>query len=138
MNRKSPAGKARPTSARTGGRRPEEPKKQKKAVPEEGGGRIRRQFLKTKDCYRVTFRLPAEAVRDAENVTLVGDFNSWDPGATPLKRLKSGDFTTSVELPPGREYRFRYLVDGSRWENDWCADKYAPNDFGADDSVVVL
>ena len=61
-----------------------------KAAPAGGDGRMKRQFLKTKECYRVTFRLPADAAREAENVALVGDFNSWDPGATPLKRLKSG------------------------------------------------
>ena len=33
---------------------------------------------------------------------------------------------------------YRYLVDGERWENDWAADTYAPNDYGGDDSVVDL
>ena len=41
-------------------------------------------------------------------------------------------------LPPGRAYRFRYLLDGHRWENDWDADAYVPNGFGSDDSVVDL
>jgi len=37
----------------------------------------------------------------------------------------------------GREYAFRYRVDGERWENDPGADKYVPNPFGSDNSVVV-
>ena len=41
-------------------------------------------------------------------------------------------------MAAGRAYRFRYLLDGHRWENDWAADAYKPNDFGADDSVVDL
>ena len=36
----------------------------------------------------------------------------------------------------GRRYRFRYLVDGERWQNDWQAHDYEPNEFGGDDSVV--
>jgi len=40
-------------------------------------------------------------------------------------------------LSAGREYQFRYLVDGQDWYNDWQADKYVPNNFGGDNSVVV-
>jgi hypothetical protein len=39
--------------------------------------------------------------------------------------------------PPG-EYRFRYYLDGQRWENDWEAEEYRPNDFGSDDSIVKV
>ena len=38
----------------------------------------------------------------------------------------------------GRRYRFRYLLDGRRWENDWEADDYVDNDHGGQDSVVDL
>ncbi len=44
----------------------------------------------------------------------------------------------TVGLDAGRAYRFRYLLDGQRWDNDWAADAYEPNDFGGDDSVVDL
>ena len=44
----------------------------------------------------------------------------------------------TVVLDAGRAYRFRYLLDGQRWDNDWAADAYQPNDFGGDDSVVDL
>ena len=44
----------------------------------------------------------------------------------------------TVGLDAGQAYRFRYLLDGQRWENDWAADAYQPNDFGGDDSVVDL
>ena len=43
----------------------------------------------------------------------------------------------TVSLNAGRAYRFRYLL-GQRWDNDWAADAYQPNDFGGDDSVVDL
>ena len=40
-------------------------------------------------------------------------------------------------LPKGNEYQFRYLVNGRDWHNDWHADKYVPNKYGSDNSVVV-
>ncbi len=87
---------------------------------------------------KVTFRFPKEAAAGAHYVSIAGDFNEWDPVTTPMKQLKSGDFLVTLELLSKREYRFRYLIDGHRWENDWSADRYDPNDYGTDDSVVVL
>jgi len=43
-----------------------------------------------------------------------------------------------VDLDAGRAHRFRYLLDGQRWDNGWAADAYVANDFGGDDSVVDL
>ncbi len=99
---------------------------------------IKKQYLKTAPVCKVTFRLPGEAALKAHNVTLVGDFNDWNTKKTPLKRLKNGDYKITLDLPRNNEYRFRYLIDGSHWENDWCADKYIPNRYGSDDSVVII
>lgn len=96
-----------------------------------------KQYLKNGKC-KVTFRLPQAAAPDAQNVTIAGDFNNWETSAAPMMRLKNGDFKITLSLDSGREFRFRYLIDGARWENDWAADRYARNEFGADDSVVVL
>jgi hypothetical protein len=43
----------------------------------------------------------------------------------------------TLELAPGKAYQFRYLLDGDRWENDWRADRYVPNPYGGDNSVVL-
>jgi hypothetical protein len=82
---------------------------------------------------RRTFRLPAAV--GARTVHLVGDVNGWSRAATPMRR-DGAWFTVDVDLEPGRSYRYRYLLDGERWENDWSADAYVPNGFGSDDSVV--
>lgn len=74
----------------------------------------------------------------AKTVILVGEFNNWDEESTPMQRQKNGDFMTVLELETGREYHFRYCLDGTKWENDWYADKYEPNPFGGYDSVVVV
>ena len=47
-------------------------------------------------------------------------------------------WTCTLVVRVGRRYRFRYLLDGERWENDWEADDYADNDYGGQDSVVDL
>jgi 1,4-alpha-glucan branching enzyme len=103
---------------------------------EKGG--IKKQYLKSKSLCKVTFKLPKEAAPDAQTVNIVGDFNRWNKEETPMKRLKNGDFTVTLELETGREYKFKYLIDDIRWENDWHADRYEPNVYGTDDSVVVV
>lgn len=97
---------------------------------------IRKSYSKTGTYCRVTFELPAEA--GASKVALCGDFNGWDPKAHPMSRRKGGRFSTTVSLKAGARYRFRYLVDGKRWENDWGADDYVSNPFGSEDSVVEI
>ena len=99
---------------------------------------LKKQYLKKSPSCKVTFRLPKEAAPTAEMVTVVGDFNNWDLQGTQMQKLKSGDFKTTLELPCNNEFRFRYLIDEDRWENDWAADKYLPNGYGDDDSVVVI
>jgi len=83
----------------------------------------------------VAFELP-EAV-SATTVSVVGDFNGWTAQTHPLTPVEGG-FRADIALPAGDRWRFRYLLDGQRWENDWAADDYVPNGFGDDDSVVDL
>ena len=100
---------------------------------------IQKKFLKSKPICKVTFILPKEAVESADNVHLVGDFNNWETESMPLKKLKTGTFKITVDLPQGKEYQFRYLVDNTVWENDAEADKYVPSPYnGADNSVVIV
>ncbi|MBI4684335.1 MAG: isoamylase early set domain-containing protein [Nitrospirae bacterium] len=99
---------------------------------------LKKQYLKSDNICKVSFRLPKEAAHGAQMVSVVGDFNNWNLTENQMKKLKNGDFTLTLELPCNREYRFRYLIDSNRWENDWFADKYIPNDFGTEDSVVVI
>lgn len=99
---------------------------------------LKKQYVKSKSTCKVTFRLPKDAAPDAKTVTIVGDFNNWNVTETPMKKLKNGDFTLTLELPCDREYNFRYLIDANRWEQDWFADKHIPGDNDIDNSVVVV
>jgi 1,4-alpha-glucan branching enzyme len=97
---------------------------------------LTKNYSKTGTVCRVTFRLPAEV--NAADAALCGEFNEWDAQANTMKRLKNGSFSTTVSLPANQSFRFRYLLDGERWENDWEADGYAANEFGSEDSIVAV
>jgi 1,4-alpha-glucan branching enzyme len=90
---------------------------------------------KGKTC-KVTFELPPDV--NAQTAYLCGEFNDWNTESHPMMRGEDGSFTVTIALTPGQSYRFRYLLDGERWENDWAADAYVLNPFGSDDSVIEL
>ncbi len=100
---------------------------------------ITKKFFKSKPLVKVTFKVAKKAVQAAESVHIVGEFNEWNKEATPMKALKNGSFSTTVELPKDQEYQFRYLIDGQNWQNDDEADKLVASPFAdAKNSVVVL
>jgi 1,4-alpha-glucan branching enzyme len=98
---------------------------------------LKKQYLKTKNVCKVTFRLPKAAVPKAAAVHIVGEFNNWSTVATPMKKLKNGEFKAILDLPPGKAYQFRYLIDQTLWENDWEADRYVKSDYGDCENSVV-
>jgi len=83
----------------------------------------------------VTFEIPASIW--AERINLVGEFNDWDTESLPFQQNREGHWLVELELEAGREYRFRYLLDGEQWRDDWHADSFVANPFGGYDSVVV-
>jgi 1,4-alpha-glucan branching enzyme len=100
---------------------------------------LRKQYRKSgQPLCTVTFSLPKAAAKSAKTVHLVGEFNAWNKNAAPMKKLKNGSFSISVQLERNKEYQFRYLLNGENWENDWNADRYVPNDQGGDNSVAVV
>jgi 1,4-alpha-glucan branching enzyme len=86
---------------------------------------------------RVSRRFRAPASVSEHDMSIVGDFNGWDPTADPMVR-HGDEFVVELDLEIGRTYRYRFLADGCRWLNDWSADDYAPNDHGGQDSVAIV
>ena len=69
----------------------------------------------------------------------MGDFNNWDPKQSPMIKRSNGIHSFTIELPVGNEYQFRYLIDGTLWENESDADKQVASSFqGSENSVVVI
>jgi 1,4-alpha-glucan branching enzyme len=98
---------------------------------------IRKQFLKSRPVCKVTFNIPKKLGNAAEQAHVVSEFNGWSTCATPMKRLKNGAFSATVELEKGRSYQFRYLLGQSHWENDPDADDYRPTLFGDSQNSVI-
>ncbi len=78
------------------------------------------------------------AAPGASEVALVGDFNDWDPGATPLRRAdRGGVWVVDVPLAPGR-HEYGFLIDGSEWRPDPAAPRGGENEYGPPNSVVTV
>jgi len=85
---------------------------------------------------RVTFHCPN--LEQAVSAALAGEFNDWSITATPMRQLKNGCFSVTVTLDAGKEYSFRYVLNKQIWINDPAADKYVINEFGEENSVIVV
>jgi 1,4-alpha-glucan branching enzyme len=98
---------------------------------------IKKQFSKSKPVCKVTFKLSKSQVQNAGKVNIVGDFNNWNESSDELKPLKDGSFSHTIDLDSGREYQFRYLLDGTNWMNDESADRYVASGLGNSDNAVI-
>lgn len=96
-----------------------------------------KKYLKTKPICKVTFKLPKEIANGASQVSLLGQFNDWKMGDIVLARKKDGSFSRIVDLEVGNSYQYRYVIDGSYWENDDSADYYVPSGVSSEENCVV-
>ncbi|MER0443756.1 isoamylase early set domain-containing protein [Streptomyces sp. NPDC006711] len=73
-----------------------------------------------KDSIEITFVLPVDAPPGP--VSVVGDFNDWQPGTHELTARQDGKRAVTVELPDRSTHAFRYLAAGDYWFDDESAD----------------
>jgi 1,4-alpha-glucan branching enzyme len=99
---------------------------------------IKKQYLKNKSQCKVTFRVHKEMGNGAKQMHVVGEFNQWDKGTTPMKHHKDGSFAVTVDLDPNKKYQFRYLADGVNWLNDKDADTYIHCPYGNCENSVII
>lgn len=72
----------------------------------------------------------------AHSVSVVGDFNEWNPSANPMKQMPDKAWMTSVALKHGH-HRYAFLVDG-RLALDPRAQGITRNDNGERVSLVPV
>ena len=111
-----PAWPALPGPRRVTSRRPQ-------AAP--GPGAAEAAMIKSggaKGKARITFTVDPQA--GAQTAAVCGEWNDLSAGADVMHRDAEGGLSVTVGLEAGRAYRFRYLLDGQRWDNDWSADAY--------------
>lgn len=90
---------------------------------------------KKSDQVKVTFVLPDDHPYGDE-VSVVGDFNDWTPGANRFVRRSNQTYSTNVMLPEDSRFSFRYYSEDVGWINENEADDFEPNDFGSTNCVV--
>lgn len=75
---------------------------------------------------------------NANTVSVVGDFNDWDPAATPLREAAdAGVWTITVPLSAGR-HQYVFMVDGTKWTPDPAAPVAVEDSFGMPNSVITV
>jgi hypothetical protein len=94
-----------------------------KQTPVKGSGKV-----------KVNFVLPKE-VTDGK-VSVVGDFNGWDPMVHPLKPRSNGTKSVSVTLPVSQRFAFKYLDENGQWLDDDNASEYVDNGIGGVNGVI--
>jgi len=97
---------------------------------------IKKIIIKKGVC-RLKFVVTDTLVDHPKEAAVVGDFNNWDPRRGKMQKSKTGYFEKTIELPLGRDYQFRYLINKCHWENDWQADAYIPTPYGEDDNMIL-
>lgn len=95
---------------------------------------VQKTYFKTKDYCKVKFTFKPE---NAETVEVLGLNSDWQ-NSIVMSKKKDGTFTCDVSLPKDTEHQFKYRVDATEWVSDPEADKIVPNEFGGDNSVIVL
>ena len=84
---------------------------------------------------KVTFSLPYS--EGQAPVSVVGDFNQWDPASHKLAKRNNGTCSVSVVLEPGQRYRFRYYSEDGRWINDEAADGYEASEHASENCILL-
>ena len=75
-----------------------------------------------RDRTEITFVRPADQPRG--EVSVVGDFNGWEPGVHALVPRGDGFRAVTVAMPRRTRVGFRYLCEGGHWFDEAGADEY--------------
>ncbi len=71
----------------------------------------------------------------AQSVQIAGDFNNWNPQATPLEKVSdNGNWQIQLPIDRGR-YRYRLVVDG-QWQQDPYNESIEMNPYGEFNSIL--
>ncbi len=96
-------------------------------------GRVELRELTAERSVEVMYAAP-----QAATVSLVGDFNGWNPLRTQMVRVShEGLWRARLRLTPG-VYQYSFVVDGTRWVVDPRATTTLADGFGGVNSVIVV
>jgi 1,4-alpha-glucan branching enzyme len=76
---------------------------------------------------------------DAGSVSLVGDFNDWEPSRLMLKDPdQDGVWEIRLRLPKGGSYTYNFIINGDTWVTDPNALIHVKDGFGGESSILSL
>jgi hypothetical protein len=94
------------------------------------------QAAATSDVAAIPEQFVFEDVK-AKRISLVGDFNKWDPSVTPMVKSGTGLWSVIVPILPGR-HTYGFMVDDSVFTLDPRAQKARDPDLGTEGSVRMV
>ena len=75
---------------------------------------------------------------NARRVSVVGDFNRWNPAKAAMVRSSDGElWSVTIPIAPGR-HTYAFMIDDSLFTLDPTAPKARDPDLGADGSIVIV
>jgi len=74
----------------------------------------------------------------AESISVAGNFNEWNPLATPLKRDGSSLWSTEIVAPREGRFEYKFVVNGQHWIEDPSNGMKTPDNYGGLNSVLVI
>lgn len=74
---------------------------------------------------------------EASDVCVIGTFNNWESGATPMKLDRDGSWIAQLVLPPGR-YAYKFLIDKKIKITDPASTLVEPDGFGGMNSILEV
>lgn len=74
----------------------------------------------------------------AHRISVVGDFNSWNPSNAPMVRSPDGElWSVTIPIAPGR-HMYAFMVDDSLFTLDPSAPNARDPDLGTKGSIVIV
>ena len=76
--------------------------------------------------------------RTARRVRVSGEFNGWNPALGQFSRAPDGTWRLDIPAPSPGRYRYKFLINETRWIVDPSHGARDPDPFGGFDSVLVV
>jgi len=99
---------------------------------------LKKQFNEKKLLSNVNFILLNGIASSIISVNYVVDFKNRDINDTLTKKVNNKSYPITIKLEKLKQYPFKYIIDGSKWQYDNIDDKHVPNTFRSKDSIIIL
>ncbi|MBA3534056.1 MAG: S8 family serine peptidase, partial [Ardenticatenales bacterium] len=74
----------------------------------------------------------------ATQVSVIGEWNEWNPLAQPMSQRESGVWVTEMRSPPTGRYHYKFLIDEAQWLDDPENLKKAVDGYGGFNAILAI